>query len=49
VIPNLSEQNLVQLAGHVIPVTLFSVLSVFAGVAFRAGWLYGTNAERRYP
>ncbi|MEC9342122.1 MAG: CopD family protein [Pseudomonadota bacterium] len=40
VIPNLSEHNLVQLAWHIIPVTLFSVLFVYAGVAFRTGWLY---------
>lgn len=37
-IPNLTERNLVALAWHVWPVTLLSVLFVFAGVGFRFGW-----------
>ena len=39
VIPKLSEANLVDMAWHIIPVTVFSVLLVLAGVSFRAGWL----------
>jgi len=39
VIPKLSEANLVDMAWHIIPVTVFSVLFVLAGVSFRAGWL----------
>ena len=39
VIPKLSESNLNDMALHIIPVTLFSILFVIAGVSFRAGWL----------
>ena len=40
VIPNLSEKNLKVMAWHIVPVTIFSILFVFAGVSFRTGWLY---------
>lgn len=40
IIPHLSENNLVALAWHVIPVTLISVLFVVVGVSFRTGWFY---------
>lgn len=40
VIPRLSEENLVAMAWHIIPVTVFSVVFVFLGVSFRTGWLY---------
>jgi hypothetical protein len=40
VIPVLSEKNLSVMAWHIIPVTIFSVLFVVAGVSFRTGWLY---------
>ncbi len=38
VLPKLSERNLVDLAWHVVPVTVVSVLFVFVGVSFRIGW-----------
>ncbi len=40
VIPNLSEKNLSVMAWHIWPVTILSILFVFAGVSFRTGWLY---------
>lgn len=40
VIPVLSKNNLVDMAWHIIPVTLFSILFVVVGVSFRTGWLY---------
>jgi putative copper export protein len=40
VIPVLSEKNLVLMAWHIIPVTIFSILFVVVGVSFRTGWLY---------
>ena len=40
VIPSLSEKTLVSMAWHIIPVTVFSILFVVVGVAFRTGWLY---------
>jgi len=40
VIPHLSEDNLVEMAWHIVPVTIFSVLFVVAGVSFRTGWLF---------
>lgn len=40
IIPKLSENNLVSLAWHIVPVTIVSVLFVIVGVAFRTGWLY---------
>lgn len=39
-IPRLSQDNLVSLAWHIIPVTMISILFVVAGVSFRTGWLY---------
>ena len=39
VIPKLSESNLNDMALHIIPVTVFSILFVIVGVSFRAGWL----------
>lgn len=38
VIPTLSSRNLRQLAWHIIPVTIISVLFVVVGVSFRTGW-----------
>ena len=40
VIPGLSKETLGVMAWHIVPVTLFSILFVFVGVAFRTGWLY---------
>ncbi|MGY4000888.1 MULTISPECIES: CopD family protein [Aeromonas] len=40
VIPHLSEKNLVTMAWHIIPVTIFSILFVITGVSFRTGWFY---------
>ena len=40
VIPKLSADNLWDMALHIIPVTVISVLFVLAGVSFRAGWLF---------
>lgn len=39
VIPMLSEKTLTAMAWHIIPVTIFAVLFVAAGVSFRSGWL----------
>ncbi len=39
VIPNLSKDNLTDMALHIIPVTFFSILFVLVGVSFRVGWL----------
>lgn len=39
VIPKLSPENLWDMAWHIIPVTVISVLFVLVGVSFRAGWL----------
>lgn len=39
VIPRLSVNNLKDMAMHIIPVTIFSVLFVFVGVSFRTGWM----------
>ncbi len=39
IIPKLSQDNLSQLAWHIIPVTLISVLFVVLGVTFRTGGL----------
>lgn len=39
VIPTLSTSNLHDMALHIIPVTVFSILFVLVGVSFRAGWL----------
>lgn len=43
VLPHLrqgSADKLVVMAWHIVPVTLFSVLFVVAGVSFRTGWFY---------
>ncbi len=40
VIPKLTCDNLLLMAWHIIPVTIFSVLFVIAGVSFRTGWFY---------
>ena len=40
VIPKLSQHNLVDMAWHIIPVTVFSILFVVVGVSVRTGWLY---------
>ena len=40
VIPHLSEDNLIDMALHIIPVTIFSILLVVIGVSFRTGWLF---------
>ena len=40
VIQKLSTDNLTDMAWHIIPVTLFSILFVLVGVSFRTGWLY---------
>lgn len=40
VIPFLSENNLVAMAWHIVPVTILSILFVVVGVSFRTGWLY---------
>jgi len=39
IIPNLTDKNLNALAWHIIPVTIISVLFVFAGVSIRTGLL----------
>jgi putative copper export protein len=40
IVPNLSEDNLVALAWHIVPVTVVAVLFVVVGVSFRTGWFY---------
>lgn len=40
VLPNFHEGKLVDMAWHIIPVTIFSILFVVAGVSFRTGWFY---------
>jgi putative copper export protein len=40
VIPALSKESLPVMAWHIVPVTVFSILFVVAGVSFRTGWLY---------
>lgn len=40
VIPALSKDNLTDMAWHIVPVTLFSILFVVVGVSFSTGWLY---------
>lgn len=40
IIPRLTDEKLVSLAWHIVPVTIVSVLFVIVGVAFRTGWLY---------
>jgi putative copper export protein len=39
IIPNLTEENLLPLAYHIIPVTVISVLFVIVGVSFRTSGL----------
>ena len=40
VIPKLSKDNLIDMALHIITVTVLSILFVVVGVSFRTGWLY---------
>ncbi len=40
IIPRLSKENLTDLAWHIVPVTVVSVLFVLVGVSFRTGWFY---------
>ncbi len=40
VIPKLNEDNLTDMAFHIIPVTVLSILFVITGVSFRTGWFY---------
>ena len=40
VVPVLSENNLRDMAWHIIPVTILSILFVVIGVSFRTGWLH---------
>lgn len=40
VLPDLHAGKLVDMAWHIVPVTVFSVLFVVAGVSFRTGWFY---------
>jgi len=40
VIPSLRSETLADMAWHIVPVTLFSIMFVAVGVSFRAGWLY---------
>ncbi|MDM7862143.1 CopD family protein [Alteromonas sp. ASW11-36] len=40
VLPKLSQQNLWDMAAHIIAVTLLSILFVIVGVSFKTGWLY---------
>ena len=40
IVPNLSEDKLVALAWHIVPVTVVAVLFVVVGVSFRTGWFY---------
>ncbi len=40
VIPNLRPETLPIMAWHILPMTILSILFVFAGVSFRTGWLY---------
>jgi len=40
VIPHLSQKSLIDMAWHIIPVTVFSIFFVIAGVSFKAGWYY---------
>lgn len=40
VLPKLSKENLMDMALHIVAVTVISVLFVLAGVSFRVGWLY---------
>ena len=40
VLPKLSQQNLWDMALHIIAVTLLSIIFVIVGVSFKTGWLY---------
>ncbi|WP_219339978.1 CopD family protein [Spartinivicinus marinus] len=40
VIPSLNSDSLVDMAWHIIPVTIFSILFIVVGVSFKTGWLY---------
>ncbi len=40
VIPSLRSETLVDMAWHIVPVTVFSIMFVALGVSFRTGWFY---------
>lgn len=40
IIPNLTEQNMMSLVYHIIPVTVIAVLFIIVGVSFRTGLLF---------
>jgi hypothetical protein len=40
VLPKCDEARLTDMAWHIVPVTVLSVLFVAVGVSFRTGWLY---------
>lgn len=40
VIPALSKHNLLDMAWHIVAVTVLSILFVVVGVSFRTGWFY---------
>jgi putative copper export protein len=40
VLPKFDETKLTDMAWHIVPVTIVSILFVAAGVSFRTGWLY---------
>lgn len=40
IMPRLSEDTMMALAWHIVPVTVVSILLVVVGVSFRTGWLY---------
>lgn len=40
VIPKLSEKNLNLMAGHIIAVTILSIVFVVMGLSFRTGWFF---------
>ncbi|MBW8190568.1 CopD family protein [Neiella marina] len=40
VIPNLTPDKLVDMAFHIVPVTLISILFVVVGISIRTGWLF---------
>lgn len=40
VLPNFNESKLIDMAWHIVPVTILSILFVAVGVSIRTGWLY---------
>ena len=40
VIPTLNDESLLDMAWHIIPVTVFSILFVVVGVSFKTGWFF---------